>query len=144
MASSPTSSCPRCLHASWDAAAGARCSQGRGAGKLGDRGGALRHPALLGCRVSTGSPKAWGALIYSFQTQCTGWWVLSCRVPITKPWRKPQFWLPWGCNVHLGARPCPPPLHLLAEGLGCSFPGGFWVLLARAHHQILHLPFPHL
>lgn len=33
---------------------------------------------------------------------------------------------------------------LLSKELGCSFPGGFRVLLAGAHHQILHLPFPHL
>lgn len=42
-----------------------------------------------GCRGSTGSPEVWGTLTYSFQIQCTGWWVLSHRVPITELWRKP-------------------------------------------------------
>lgn len=65
-------------------------SEGRAAG---DHSRALRNSALLGCLISTGSPKVWGALIYSFQIQCPGWWVLCCPVPTPELWHKPQIWL---------------------------------------------------
>lgn len=68
-------------------------SEGRSPGNLGGQGRALRHSALLGCWISTGSLEVWGALICSFQIQCPGWWVLCCHVPIPKLWHKPQFWL---------------------------------------------------
>lgn len=69
--------------------------------------------------------------------------LLSCPHPSAVAQTPVLAAVAWGHNVPLKAHPCLP-LYLLAEGLGCSFPRGFWVFLARVHHLILHLPFPYL
>lgn len=69
---------------------GAHCSQGRGAGKLGDRGRASRHPALPGCRVSIGSPPDCGVLLFiASKSNARGVGFSAVVSP------SPHFWLRW-------------------------------------------------